>query len=256
MEETTRQCWTCKLEFPLELFPKHKASANGRLRHCSSCLNKKGKVLYRKRLEKLEKSPVLEVFEKHCISCKTFKFISEFYKANYTSDRYNTICKSCKNERDRISRLQNLDKIKENRKLKSIIEKPFKTSKTCNKCKEEKPILNFTKQAYSLDGFYYICKQCAKQVQINLKNSERKEKRREASEKYRKKNKEKIRDKAKERNKKHYELKHLFISNSYARTLFAYHNLNEIPQELIEIKRTLLQLKRKVIENEKHVSTS
>ena len=108
-------------------------------------------------------------------------------------------------------------------------------TKVCTKCKQEYPAtLEFwSKATYAKDGFYSSCKKC--------KN--------ETDKKYRKKNPEKI----KENNKKYYkknpkkmakfrkkwedELKDEFITYTLKRRFPFLKDLEEIPQELIDLER-------------------
>ena len=68
-----------------------------------------------------------------------------------------------------------------------------KTQKICNKCKESKPLCEFSLSSKNLDGHQYICKICYKKYAKDLRNDENnKEKLKYQHKKYYRKNKESI----------------------------------------------------------------
>ncbi len=245
--ETVRQCWTCKLEFPLELFPKHKSSANGRLRHCTKCHSDQNKKRVKKFVEKC-KTIVPTISFKICRRCEIEKSTSDFYKTTYSADKYSPICKTCKSDVDRNYRLRHNDELKLKRKANCDKEKPFLFYKVCYTCKIERSRSAFGIKSYRTDGLDNNCKFCRREIENSLsKNAKRKE----YHDKYKKLNKEKLylqRKAREERQKRFYELNHTFISDTYAKQLFRHHKLKEVPKELIEVKKVLLKIKREVIE--------
>lgn len=46
--------------------------------------------------------------------------------------------------------------------------------KTCNKCKQNKPLTEYTRKKASKDGYNYICKQCRKQYHLDNKDKVKK----------------------------------------------------------------------------------
>ena len=249
MEEINRQCWTCKLEFPLELFPKHKAALNGRARHCKICRSKEEKVNKEKRLKRIQKSKPLNILGKYCVYCNVFKLISEFYKNKSSIDRHYRFCIDCHKIKAKVYRSKYKETIRAKAKLMSLTEKPFKASKYCTGCKVEKTTINFRKNAVNIDGFHYLCRQCSREKW--LQQTEEQIKRRQGyRKKYAENNIERIKErKNKERTKKSLVLNTLFTSDSYLKKLINQRwNLNHIPQEVIETKRVHLQLRRKIKE--------
>lgn len=105
---------------------------------------------------------------KECSKCGEVKPIEEFWIKDSKTNRRDSVCKKCRNEvRNKNNRLLGI------KERKRVINKPG--FRTCNKCKTEKPLLEFHKCRTNPGGFQYVCKEC--RVAIDAKVSvKRKEK--------------------------------------------------------------------------------
>lgn len=90
--------------------------------------------------------------EKKCPVCNQILPIENFIKNRSTYDGVSTYCRQC-NSLKRKEKLQNL-----------ITTKNYKivTEKKCRTCQQIKPIDNFIKDKYSIDGHVRRCKECSK----------------------------------------------------------------------------------------------
>lgn len=83
---------------------------------------------------------------KRCITCKSEKHITEFYKSNLTyGDGYQSYCKQCISIKNKEKRISKKEKLPNN-------------TKRCTKCKEVKDIEEFIKHTSKYR--YPRCKKC------------------------------------------------------------------------------------------------
>jgi hypothetical protein len=84
------------------------------------------------------------IVERQCVKCETNKCIEKFRQ--YTNKSYSTTCKKCLNDMDKIRK-----KIQRQKKIENFLA-------TCEKCNNEKTLINFAK----LKKFYKkkICLDC------------------------------------------------------------------------------------------------
>lgn len=92
--------------------------------------------------------------QKECIKCKINCPISCFS----SNEKYiRNVCKKCKNEQTIKRRHERMKEQKE-----------IPTEKECTKCSIIKPIINFTKDSITKDGYDNHCKECIKKARKKL----------------------------------------------------------------------------------------
>lgn len=97
-----------------------------------------------------QKKPALLL--KTCSRCYKTKEITEFYHDSSREDGLSTKCKKCESDSRKLRR-QKLQK-------RSPDKIPDITSKTCSKCGEVKPVMEFYRSLRNNDGYYNPCKAC------------------------------------------------------------------------------------------------
>lgn len=88
---------------------------------------------------------------KTCTMCEEVKNLEEFYKNDRACGGYSSACYSCMNEAKQKARAEKAKKKKRT---------PVAETKTCSTCNEEKNAEEFNRDAASVDGLGYICREC------------------------------------------------------------------------------------------------
>ena len=97
---------------------------------------------------------------KKCSACFIEKPVTEFYVANHTPSGRQSMCIPCYKAYFKQWRANRL----------SASQSEFPQSKTCQKCRQEKPLSQFGKRSVSKDKKMYMCKVCwRKETQAALK---------------------------------------------------------------------------------------
>lgn len=115
---------------------------------CNQCHINKTKIFKDNAYNKKERKAVSQT--KYCRKCSTEKNRTEFYKSVRANDGLQKWCKPCQNAEDKRQR--------ETRKDSPATK--TRTSKTCNICKETKPVSQFGKKSQSADKLMNYCKPC------------------------------------------------------------------------------------------------
>lgn len=89
--------------------------------------------------------------EKRCSTCQETKSIDQFQRDRAKRDGYDYRCKECRNAGKRAKR--NKPRVRKQAD-------PNATEKACSRCKEVKPLIAFSKNRASFDGFQPLCKEC------------------------------------------------------------------------------------------------
>lgn len=96
---------------------------------------------------------------KQCKRCFTIKTLDNFHSHKKTRDGRQSYCKDCVKDmnRERYYDIRNSPKI------------PALNQKTCNSCKQRKPISQFGKNSGKLDGYMPQCRLCWNMYCIKIK---------------------------------------------------------------------------------------
>lgn len=155
-----KRCPGCKSDLPLTAFHRSLRSADGHQRLCKNCgLEARRRRVARQRAERL--ALVQNDGTKRCVRCETSKPLSEFYRNSHSSDGYQSYCKACAEEATRRSREKNAEaqRLRWAEKLARPAEDGVKT---CTKCGETKPLLDFYRHRGTKDGRATYCAECQK----------------------------------------------------------------------------------------------
>ena len=101
---------------------------------------------------------------KICTNCNQIKPITEYSKNKLTSDGLQFSCKLCQS----VKRKHYQDNNKQINANKIYNENDVKT---CSKCKQIKPITDFSKNKTNSDGLQHLCKSCESIVRNNYRNN-------------------------------------------------------------------------------------
>ena len=104
------------------------------------------------------------IISKMCTNCNQIKPLTEFNKNKLTSDGLQFSCKLCQS----FKRKHFQDYNKQINANKIYNENDVKT---CSKCKQSKPITNFSKNKTRSDVLLHICKSCECIVRNNYRNN-------------------------------------------------------------------------------------
>jgi hypothetical protein len=96
---------------------------------------------------------------KRCCTCKELKLLDKYYKYQKSIDGHFASCISC--EKKRTQGVYNKCKAV-NTDAELMAKKNGLITKTCYKCNETKPILEFNVRRLNSDGFMNLCKDCRK----------------------------------------------------------------------------------------------
>ena len=151
--EGTKTCGHCRLILPFSAFKRHPHGLGGVFYRCRPC-DRKYMLAWRAAAKEKAKTEerTSTVVRKNCTKCKETKPADEFWRASAggSADGLNAYCKSC-------SRTY----ATEHRKVKYITVIPvLVTSKTCRRCKEEKPVAQFYASKQNRDGLSGYCRKC------------------------------------------------------------------------------------------------
>ena len=106
--ETTKKCWSCKLEKELISFHKDKSRADGYSGRCKSCKAKsQGKSPSRKSILRAKNDELRKIGKKMCSKCVKVKSLESFYFKNRSKGLRKPQCASCFNVSSRGGRTQN-----------------------------------------------------------------------------------------------------------------------------------------------------
>lgn len=124
---------------------------------------------YNKSITKQQRVSALK--EKICCTCKFSKSVSLFSKKKSTKDGYKQYCKQCANEKSRLYREKNKEKINQRNSewyYKTKSERVARTQKeldkgyrVCTECGKQKDVRDFYERGNG--GFYGECKNCHNQ---------------------------------------------------------------------------------------------
>jgi len=143
-----KTCCKCKVEKPLEEFHKAKSRKDGHGSYCRQCTSK---------YDEERRKGVIPQYNttKICTKCGIEKSGQEFYKETTRKDGLGSQCKLCVSKH-----------CKKKRELAGLTKKILKeelkerNGKICCKCGLEKPLVQFSKNKNTKDGYQHICKHC------------------------------------------------------------------------------------------------
>lgn len=154
----TKVCTRCKQEKPITDFYKNRTSKGGVDTRCKSCHNAQISVRRRKQgaddgrelTKATVPSGIVPTETKVCTICKQEKPVTDFYPNG--ANKYRSACKSCdaKRRQERTARY-----IQERSEGRIIT-----TTKTCRRCKKEKPVSEFYPNTRARDGLDIYCTPC------------------------------------------------------------------------------------------------
>jgi hypothetical protein len=186
-------CKNCGLRKPLEEFHKNRGSKDGRVTICKNCFNHPW-VINRNPIEKEcstchEVKPVSEfnhdnskpdkyrdncrvcaklaviknrnikkVKTKHCRKCGENKPINNFRSFH---GKYRVNCKECDNKIKKELNIKYSDRLSKDELISYRQSNPYKV---CIKCKNKKPLSEFSRKRLFKDGLDYFCKECKRLI--------------------------------------------------------------------------------------------
>lgn len=146
-----KRCARCKEQKPLDDFHRNQHRVDGRAHTCRVCRSAATQRLEaRKRAERPAPAPET----KTCSVCGETKPLNRFMRGPRYQLGVSRQCKACRCEWQR----------KHDAEL-AVRAKITVPSKVCVRCKEEKPIAQFTKNLRYKDGYGTRCKQCRKEAE-------------------------------------------------------------------------------------------
>lgn len=145
MEEETKKCTTCLVNYSRTYFTKNKQSKDGLTYDCKKCIiEKRAKI-------KLNKESTKEIpSEKYCPRCETTKTSCQFASSKVTNDGLFSYCKSCRTIYDANMRKKN---------KASVIVDSY-TIKICQSCHQQKKLTEFRVNRKCVDNFNDNCYTC------------------------------------------------------------------------------------------------
>lgn len=161
---THKKCGKCLFLKPKERFDKCASRKDGVSTYCKRCLRVK-RIHHKERLPKLE----LEA-ERTCQECNKVKQVKDFNHNSAYIDGYSGSCKQCT-----VERAYDEGRIGKHEEPKS--------EKTCTRCKELKPITEFSTNRRHIDGIEKLCKPCLSERRAEYRERKAAEKLAEATEK-------------------------------------------------------------------------
>lgn len=92
-----------------------------------------------------------KIIQKVCCTCRNEKLSTEFSKSKNSPDGYGRRCRECQKKMT--------EKMLERKKM-TVEEALTIQEKVCSRCKENKPLIKYSKSKMSKDGYGRVCKAC------------------------------------------------------------------------------------------------
>jgi hypothetical protein len=150
----TKQCTACNTDKDLTEFNKKSSTADGLDYKCISCkaaYTKQWRAANRAKAE--ENQAAYADIPKMCGGCNTEKPRTQFNKKSSTPDGYATYCAECDSTRSKkyhaVTKANLVNKVHD-----------YTGTKTCCRCKQDKPKIEFYKTQSSHSGVAPWCREC------------------------------------------------------------------------------------------------
>lgn len=155
-----KTCPRCRQSKPRGAFSLDRHARDGLVTYCKKCVReRRGSVLPRR------KNAFRDEFGKTCLRCGKHKAWAEYRRQASAGDGHQTYCRACANVYERECDERNAEAVKARYAEKLAREVDRKTTKTCRKCGQERPLLEFYAARSTADGRANHCMPCAKAYQ-------------------------------------------------------------------------------------------
>ena len=164
-----KRCTRCGITKSSAEFHNNKNRKDGKCDWCAEC-NKAHTNAYYKRKKAEKPKPFIIPGMQQCTKCKEWRSEDSFSPRplkDGTLVRYSW-CKSCCAKYSRETRAKNRD-------FRPTYPPKMEGTKRCSACKEEKNVLEFSKQRYNKDGRAYTCLECNRKNNLSYSTRHRDE---------------------------------------------------------------------------------
>lgn len=156
-----KRCPRCKQDLPLDSFHRSTRSADGLQSACKDCQNEARRVRLAAKRAAIQESLTESRSEKRCPRCETVLPLTVFHRNARMKDGLQTYCKECSKAHKREYETRHADVIAAKRAERQLRGSGrTEGEKTCTRCGESKPLIQFYIHRGTRDGRATHCAEC------------------------------------------------------------------------------------------------